>query len=439
MFRAALLFLYFFSFVFQAKAQVFEEYLLSGWTIEPGPAARKLPAEVPGSVQYNLALNGRELAEPMNDRWIYTHTFQADQQILARAFVNLVFEGLDSRADIYLNGRQILQTDNMFRVWLVPVKSFLKEGDNTLRIEFLQTKADSLRVRKARYHFDRPPAEVPLGIWKPVILQSYNTFHFRDFSLVQDSLRGRTAHLHALVQLHGVPGTPLQVEVYDEISGKTYARQELHLTDSTQVSRVPFEIGRAALWWPKGMGEQALYQIGVRVSAGKSEEQNRIKRTGIRELAWKDGQVTVGERAVDLVSSQYIPEVLEVSARRSAEFDQLFDSLDARGVNLIHVEAAGIYESDYFYDLADVRGFLIVHDLMFDSNLPYPADENFLVNAGSEVCQEMRRVNHHPSVLAWRAAGLKESAPALFDRIRKEVEKNKAILISQDGLSINYH
>src|SRR5690606_7449658 len=210
--------------------QVFEEYLLSGWTMQassssaiqadaptvlPASRSKTLPAEVPGSVLYNLMLNGKRVADSIRQQWTYSTTFEADQYILSRAFVNLLFQGLDSRANVYLNEQLILQADNMFRSWSVPVKPLLQEGDNTLRIDFIQTADDSLAVRKARYHFDRSLAEVPLGIWKPVILQSFDTFHFKDFSLLQDSLRGRNAHLQALVEVRGKAGTALSVEVYD--------------------------------------------------------------------------------------------------------------------------------------------------------------------------------------------------------------------------------
>src|SRR5690606_18189622 len=154
--------------------------------------SNELPAEVPGSVQYNLLLNGKQIGPSLDGRWSYASSFQADRHILSRSFIQLEFEGLDSRAEVYLNGQLIVEADNMFRSWTVPVKSFLKEGEDQLRVEFFQTDADALRVRKARYHFDHPSPEVPMGIWKPVILRSYDTYHFEDFALEQDSLKGQT-------------------------------------------------------------------------------------------------------------------------------------------------------------------------------------------------------------------------------------------------------
>lgn len=431
-----LLVFYILSFGLEAKAQVFEEYLLSGWTMQSSSFSNDLPAEVPGSVQYNLLLNGKQIGPSLDGRWSYASSFQADRHILSRSFIQLEFEGLDSRAEVYLNGQLILEADNMFRSWTVPVKSFLKEGENQLRVEFFQTDADALRVRKARYHFDHPSPEVPMGIWKPVILRSYDTYHFKDFALEQDSLKGQTAYLNALVDVHGKVGTALSIEVYDEITRKVYARQRLSLTDSAQISRIPFQIQRVDLWWPKGMGRQSLYQIGVRVSAGKAEEQERVKRTGFRQLDRKGTEVTVNGSVLDLKGADYIPQMLEVSAMRSADYEELMDSLASKGINLIYVMEKGIYESDYFYDLADSRGVMIVQDLMFGKELPYPKDEAFLSNSAAEVFQEIRRLNHHPSLLSWRALGLGDSAPELLERIREIAGKNKATLITQDG-SVN--
>ena len=145
--RRTILLFYLFLFGLKADAQVFEEYLLSGWTMKASSSSNTLPAEVPGSVQYNLLLNGKQIDASINERWSFASTFQADRQILSRSFIHLLFEGLDSHAEVYLNGELILKADNMFRSWSVPVKSFLQEGDNELRIDFVQS--DNLLSQKS--------------------------------------------------------------------------------------------------------------------------------------------------------------------------------------------------------------------------------------------------------------------------------------------------
>src|SRR5699024_3514136 len=120
-----------------------------------------------------------------------------------------------------------------------------------------------------------------------------------------------------------------------EISAKVYARQSIRLTDSSQIFRIPFEIQRADLWWPAGLGKQALYQIGVRISGGKSDEQKRLKRMGIRHLQLDEGLVMVNGKVLDIKATDYVPGVLEVSSMRSADYDPLFDSLVREEINLI--------------------------------------------------------------------------------------------------------
>ena len=105
------------------------------------------PAKVPGVVQTDL-LNSKLIPDPF-DRdnefrlqwigladWEYQTTFQVDAATLTRDHVDLVFDGLDTFADVYLNDQSILHADNMFRRWRIPAKAMLKSGPNTLRIVF---------------------------------------------------------------------------------------------------------------------------------------------------------------------------------------------------------------------------------------------------------------------------------------------------------------
>ena len=106
-----------------------------------------LPATVPGDVHLDLLAN-KKIPDPFfrdnesklqwieNESWEYRLNFDATPALLARANVDLVFDGLDAAAQVYLNGVQVLTADNMFRVWRVPVKGHLKAGKNLLRVVF---------------------------------------------------------------------------------------------------------------------------------------------------------------------------------------------------------------------------------------------------------------------------------------------------------------
>jgi len=106
-----------------------------------------MPATVPGDVHLDLLANSK-IADPFfrdnearlqwieKESWEYQLNFDATPAMLARSNVELVFDGLDAAAQVYVNGSLVLNADNMFRIWRVPVKSQLRAGKNQLRIVF---------------------------------------------------------------------------------------------------------------------------------------------------------------------------------------------------------------------------------------------------------------------------------------------------------------
>ena len=105
------------------------------------------PAQVPGVVHTDL-LQNKLIPDPFyranestlqwieNASWEYRSTFQAAPDVLKRAHIELVFEGLDGPCDVYLNDKQILTANNAFREFRVDVKPLLKTGANQLRVVF---------------------------------------------------------------------------------------------------------------------------------------------------------------------------------------------------------------------------------------------------------------------------------------------------------------
>ena len=106
-----------------------------------------LPATVPGDVHLDLLAN-KKIPDPFfrdneaklqwieKESWEYRLNFEVTPALLARSNVDLVFDGLDAAAEVYVNGVQVLSADNMFRVWRVPVKGHLHAGKNLLRVVF---------------------------------------------------------------------------------------------------------------------------------------------------------------------------------------------------------------------------------------------------------------------------------------------------------------
>ena len=193
-----------FAFAQPLQAQKLLVPINSGWQFHQQDEAKWHNAKVPGEVHTDLLTN-KLIPDPFyRDNevklqwiekldWEYKTSFQAPPDMLNKKKVELVFDGLDTYADVYLNNQLVLKANNMFRQWKVDVKNLLKPSGNSLLIHFYsaQKKVDSLAaadlpyvipdnprayVRKAQYHFgwDWGPKFTTCGIWKPVRLEGYD-------------------------------------------------------------------------------------------------------------------------------------------------------------------------------------------------------------------------------------------------------------------------
>lgn len=185
-------------------AQTTVAKLTLGWQFREQDEAKWYPAKVPGEVHTDLLAN-RLIPDPYyrdNEKklqWIekenyeYKTSFSVAASVLNKKNIELVFDGLDTYADVYLNGQLILQANNMFRQWKTDVKKIIRPNGNQLQILFrsAQNTVDSLAkadlpyvipdnprtyVRKAQYHFgwDWGPKFTTCGIWKEVRLEGYD-------------------------------------------------------------------------------------------------------------------------------------------------------------------------------------------------------------------------------------------------------------------------
>ncbi len=186
------------------SAQNISRELSSNWQFRQQGKNKWYKATVPGTVHTDLLANklihdpfyrDNETKLQWIDKadWEYKTVFNVDAATFAKKNIDLVFDGLDTYADVYLNGKLVLQADNMFRGWTVNVKALIKRSWNELLIRFssAQNKVDSIAksrlpfvlpdnnrvyVRKAQFQFgwDWGPKFVGCGIWKKIRLNGWN-------------------------------------------------------------------------------------------------------------------------------------------------------------------------------------------------------------------------------------------------------------------------
>src|SRR5438874_6152613 len=261
--------------------------LLTGWQFREAGQEKWYPASVPGCVHTDL-LNNKLIEDPFyrdNEKklqwigktdWEYETTFNVTGEMLQQTNLELVFEGLDTYADVFFNNKALISTDNMFRTWRVDAKHLAKPGPNTLRIRFrspinevlpIMAKMDyelpagndqgektSPHTRKAPYQYgwDWGPRFVTSGIWRPIFLEAWNEARVADLNIRPREIRADVANLTAEIEVVAGVKTDAILTV-DNLTDKSVgAQRRVSLTPGTNRFALDITISHPALWWPNG-------------------------------------------------------------------------------------------------------------------------------------------------------------------------------------------
>ncbi len=419
------------------KRLVIEQSLNNGWQFSVADSNSFLPATVPGTIHSDLLNNGL-ISDPFygcNEKdlqwigekdWVYQMTFDVNPEIAARRQVKLVFEGLDTFAEVFLNGQLLLETNNMFRSWEVNCKSHLKEKNNLLEIRFSsayqQFKADSIAhgsilpggkwmfARKAAYHFgwDWGPAFITAGIWKNVQLKGWDDLFPIDAFVATEKISKEVAKLKLHLSLDTEKQKNVNIELKDVSTDTIVFQQLMELEPGLNDYAFDFEIHQPKLWWSNGLGEPNLYhwQIEIKTTDGKIYQHNID--CGIRtiELVQKPDETGVSFYfklngvALYAKGANYIPQNSFVTEVADKSYVSLINAAKASNMNFLRVWGGGIYEKDDFYSLCDQNGLLVWQDFMFACAM-YPGDSVFLQNVQEEAIEHVKRLRKHPSIALW--------------------------------------
>lgn len=411
--------------------------LHKGWEFHQAGLAQWYPATVPGVVHTDL-MNNNLLDDPWvglnevkaqwveNEVWEYRIFFDVQTSVLEKDEIDLVFDGLDTYADVILNDSLILQVNNMFRSWRINVKDLLKKERNSLLIRFHppieinRSRIDTLGyelpasnenvelkvspfTRKAPYHFgwDWGPRLVTAGIWRPVYLESWNEIRIADVRIIQKNVSNEQVVMEGVVELEATNPITAQINLYD-------VTKEVQLEKGINSFSIPFTIPNPELWWPNGWGDQKLYRITTSVFQEKELRDSLSQNIGIRTIELIQENDSIGESFYFKVNGEplfakganFIPQSHFLPSVNGNHYKSLLQSARDANMNMIRVWGGGIYENDIFYDLCDEYGILIWQDFMFAGTM-YPGNKEFFHNVEEEVIENVKRLRNHPSIAHW--------------------------------------
>lgn len=452
-------------------ANVYTE-LNKGWRFRQARLNNWYSATVPGVVHTDL-LNNKIIEDPffrLNERglqwidkedWIYETTFDLTPDILSGNNIEVIFKGLDTYADVYLNNEKIIEANNMFRQWSADIKGKVKQQGNVLKVYFhspikidmpkwdalpyhyeatndqsenggLFDKKLSVFARKAGYHYgwDWGPRLVTSGIWRPVFVHAWSEAKINNVQVLQDEVSNKSAKIRTIVEVLSDKDNVSEIKVVDEASNKVLGIQKASLKKGVNKVSVDFTLNKPKLWWSNGLGDPHLYRFRTEVSIGNTVVDKQIDKIGIRSIKVvrdKDqygqsfyfvlnGVPVFAKGANYIPCDNFLPRVTKEIYRRT-----IHDAVNAN-MNMLRVWGGGIYEDNYFYDLCDEYGILVWQDFMFACSI-YPAEGALLENIRQEAIDNVRRLRNHPSIAIW--CGNNECQDAWFnwgwkDRHEKE-------------------
>ncbi|MBN1665617.1 MAG: glycoside hydrolase family 2 protein [Anaerolineales bacterium] len=414
------------------------QYLTQEWRLRQTAGEEWLPATVPGDVHSALiaaghipdpfvADNEKQVQWVAETGWDYQATFIPQAGLLAQEKVFLVAGGLDTLAQVVLNGKTLGNTNNMFRTYRWEVKKLLLEGQNELLVRFSspvkyigekqaqrplpgvpQAIEGAPHIRKApcQFGWDWGPQLPPIGFYRPIYLQGFSVARLEDVHLRQFHSQGQ-ATLDIAIVVEQWRETPLSVIVQVATpEGKTL---EAQAAVNNAKAALQIQITDPQLWWPNGYGEQPLYQVAVSLQSEGQVCDRRDYQVGLRTLelrqeddAWgKSFTFVVNGVPIFAKGSNWIPADSFPTRLSDEHLHALVRDAAATHQNMLRVWGGGFYEEERFYDLCDRYGILVWQDFIFSCSI-YPLDESdFLENIRPEIVENIRRLRHRASLALW--------------------------------------
>ena len=389
------------------------------------------PCKAPCSL-YSVLMDYKRIAHPyegLNEKAAtvlserdceMTSTFSIDADTLMKKHIEIVFYGLDTLCDVYINDKHVIYADNMHRAWRADIKKEALPGENTVRLHFHSPSEYIARKNKEHFLFaanvgftlggighirksscmfgwDWGPILPDMGLYRDTVIEAYD--------VRMESVEIRQIHENGKVTLSVEP-TLVDAEKGDTVSvmltdpdgnSKEYA---LCMGGKTEIA-----VDDPKLWWPNGLGDQPLYHMDFRVFRNGKEEHSVTKHIGLRTLTVSREKDEYGEEFCHAVNGKkffamgadYIPEDSILSWRSHERTEKLILSCVKANYNSLRVWGGGFYPDDDFYELCDRYGLVVWQDFMF-ACMNVLMSEEFTANVTAEFIDVLKRIRHHACI-----------------------------------------
>ncbi len=382
-----------------------------------------MPASVPVTVARLLLDSQPQPVESFVSLNEYDWWFSTDFDFAGQGNKQyLIFDGLATLADIWLNGEKILSANNMFLQYRVDVTAALKETNHlaicfrsishalnsfkkrprwkTKLVEHQQLRW--IRTTLLGYIPGWAPPVKPIGPWRGIRLEAVESAELLDLD-IQPTLSQSGGLIRIKARLGCQVSHPCEVvfaanDVRKILFSGLPTDGEIHIDDEVLVPH-------AKPWIPHTHGMPELYEYSLALETDGKKILLRNGGIGFRDISLNtenglfqlrlNGQAVFARGAVWTIN-----DIVSLNGDRETLRAALLLARDA-GMNMLRVGGTMVYEQDDFYNLCDELGIMVWQDFMF-ANMDYPvADEGFHANILAEASFQLKRLQSHPCVVVY--------------------------------------
>ena len=403
---------------------------------------------IPGTTYPIGAVFARQpmpLQSPYRVAWWYRTEFASPPDAGARQWLH--FDGINYRANVWLNGHQIASTRDIagaYRRYEFDVTEALRrDGANALAVEIFAPLENDLGINWVDWN--PTPPDKDMGLWRPVYLTSSGPVALRH-PYVLTKLNAPTydaADLTVVADLWNATDAPQSATLSGTAAGVAFSTvvrltaRERRTVRITPSDLPPLHLSSPRLWWPYRMGTPNLYDARFEVAVGGSVSDSQTLRFGIREVTSEltpEGRrlfkingkpilIRGGGWSQDMLERPFTSEQLRAHLRYVREM----------GLNTIRQE--GKLEVDEFYDLADEQGILVMPGWCCCDQWELWNQwtiENYTVGPDS-LRDQLLHLRSHPSIFVWLNGSDKPPIAAIEQKyldIERDVDWNRPTLSS---------
>ncbi|MBS7566645.1 beta galactosidase jelly roll domain-containing protein [Mucilaginibacter sp. Bleaf8] len=414
---------------------------------------------------------------PWKKPYWYRTTFNVPAGDKGKTF-QLIFKGINYRAEVWLNGKRIAdstQMAGMFADYNLQVsKQIVPGGVNTLAVKIFPLDYPGLPDKEqleamgpfylnggptgdigknvtmlcsVGWDWMPPVRDRNMGIWQPVFLRTTGGVTISRPKLATELALPDTStasvKLNLILANHSAAAAngKLTVSIKPEnfagsavqftrnVSVKAGEAKDVNLTPA-QVSEL--YLRNPKLWWPNGYGKANLYRIRLQYASGKQVMDDTTFVFGVRTVSTKATDVNgftrreffVNGKRVHLNGGAWVPDMMV--NRDSARYDYELHLCRNANVNLVRIWGGGVTPPDHFWNACDKYGLMVWSDFWitgdtqgeFKGSPDYPLEGNIFTK---NVIRTIYRIRNHPSLLVWTGGNEGHARKELYDAMRNNV------------------